>query len=218
MEHARLIRSLRLIATIVGGGIFGLSLGLAIVSVLATQFFNYHILTVDSGSMAPGLKKGDIAIIQPASITKVTAGDIVYVTENSGLPLVHRVAAVDKIVTVARDQQGTVVGQTTDFKLRTKGDANPSPDADEIDYRQFHGSLWFSVPTFGLLTAGDLTPQVLLFGVAGVIALLWASWELARRARSRKPALEPSGDAGAGLPHVQLPVTIESDRSVRGAR
>ncbi len=53
--------------------------------------------------------------------------------------------------------------------------------------------MWFSIPTFGLLATG-VNVQVLLFAVAGVIALAWVSWEASRRFRRTHPA-------ASGAPH-----------------
>ena len=180
-------RRLRILGIGVGGTVFGLLIGLAIAAVLATQFFGYKVLTLNSSSMSPAIEKGDITIIRPASITKVQAGDVVYVTEKSGLPLVHRVAAVNKLITVAHDgNTGKVIGQTTDFSLRTKGDANPSSDADLVTAPNFHGEVWFSIPTYGLFATSGIQPAFLMLGFAALVLLAWIAWEVRRQLKSRR--------------------------------
>ncbi len=48
------------------GIVFGLSLGACIVAILATRFFDYSILTVQSDSMKPALERGDIVVLERA--------------------------------------------------------------------------------------------------------------------------------------------------------
>lgn len=192
---------------VLAGAIFGVALGLASVSVIATQFMGYRLLTVNSESMSPALEKGDIAVIKPADMPEIKEGDIVYVSTAAGLPLVHRVAAVNRIISTLHDgDTGKVLGQSTEFRFRTKGDANATFDADEIKAAQFHGEMWFSIPTFGLLATG-VNVQLLLFTVAGAIALAWVGWEVSHRIRRARP------NAGTGPQGVEL----AGDRQESGA-
>ncbi len=203
MEMGRSRRWLKAAVLVVAGTIFGVTLGLASVSVIATQFMGYHILTVKSQSMSPALEKGDVAVIKPADMPNIKEGDIVYVSTVAGLPLVHRVAAVNRIISTLHDgATGKVLGQNTEFRFRTKGDANATFDADEIQAAQFHGELWFSIPTFGLLATG-VNVQVLLFTVAGLIAITWIAWEVAHRIRRTRPTAVtvPHGADRSGEPN-----------------
>jgi len=189
MTAKQLRRWLKVTAVAVAGVLFGVTLGLAVVSVLATQFFNYHLLTVESTSMVPALKKGDLVVVRPSSITKVHEGDIIYFDAAGNVPTVHRAVAVNRIITTLRDgKTQKIIGQETDFRITTKGDANVAPDAGQVTPANFRGNVWFHLPTFGLLTSTGIQPQVLLFGVAGLIALLWAAWETAHIGRRRRAA------------------------------
>ncbi len=121
----RSMKWLKAAVLVLAGAIFGIALGLACVSVIATQFMGYRLLTVNSESMAPALEKGDIAVIKPADMPDIKEGDIVYVSTAAGLPVVHRVAAINRIISTLHDgETGKVLGQSTEFRFRTKGDAN----------------------------------------------------------------------------------------------
>lgn len=167
--------------SILGGLLFGLALGVAIATVLATQLFGWKVLKVESGSMEPALRVGDIVIIKPAAIGDVRKGDIVYFEDGSQkIPLVHRVVAVQRYTTNLRNAQtGQVVASQTDTVLKTRGDANPVVDSQDTRAQQLKGTVWFHIPNVaGVL---NLPLQVILFAIAGAIGVLWLIWELVQR-------------------------------------
>lgn len=166
------------------GVLLGLSLSAAVFLFFATRFLNWNVVTVETGSMEPRIKVGDIAVSRPVSMDTVKAGDIIYFREpNTGVPFVHRVLGINTITTTARDPQGNFVGQTTEFRYRTKGDANASPDPYEITAAQFGGRVWFTIPTYGLLN-GQVSLQLMLLIAAGVFGVIWVSWEFFAIGRS----------------------------------
>ncbi|MFN0095454.1 MAG: signal peptidase I [Dehalococcoidia bacterium] len=177
----------RVILTAIGGTLFGLALGLAIVAALATRFFNYHILTVESGSMAPTLKKGDIVVIRPNGIDKVKSGDIIYFAEaNTGVPFVHRALGIGTIVLEVHDKDtDAIVGERKQYQITTKGDANAEKDGSTVGIENYRGQYWFRVPTGGIL-GGGVNPSWLLLGLAAIIGVGWAAWEAS--SRRAKPA------------------------------
>ena len=165
---------------------FGLTLGTLLVALLAIQVFGYKIVTVQSYSMEPALSRGDLVIARPVRIEDVKPGQVILFEEGRDVRLLvaHR---VDSVINVTTNVNNTATGEVTTQHsrlLRTKGDANPSPDAEPVDASRLRGRLWFSVPQVGLVLH-RVPLQVLLLGVAAASALAWAGYELRRRGGRR---------------------------------
>ncbi len=176
----RVARGMRLLAVLATGLVFGLSLALAILLVLATQFFGFSILAVQTDSMVPKLHAGDLVVTRPVSLSSIKEQDIILYQDNKDhVQIVHRVVAIHKFVTNFVDTSGKTIGSRTDINLVTKGDANPYADPSETTAQTFKGELWFSIPKLGKTTTMPL--QTFLFGIAGLIAVAWLSWELYHR-------------------------------------
>lgn len=174
----------------IGGLLFGLTLGALVVAAIAVQFLDYKIVRVESGSMAPTLEVGDLVVVKPAGGANVGEGDVVLFRSNVGVPVMHRIIGVSEIVTNVRDQDGELVGRTTEYRFITQGDANPNPDANEVEGEQVEGEVWFTIPAIG--GSDTFTLQFFLLLIAGIIALGWLSYEgyrlLGRREKKKRPA------------------------------
>jgi signal peptidase I len=130
---------------------------------------------VMSGSMAPAIPEGAIAIARPAPVQDLRVGDVVVFTAgaNAILPVIHRISGV-------REQGGTRY-------FTTRGDANPSADASEVS---LPASAWVvrdSLPFAGYLIsfATSRTGVIVLIGIplsllAGLGLLDW--WNKRRSA------------------------------------
>ena len=190
----------------VGGVLFGASLGLALVTLMATTFWNWHILSVASSSMKPAFDKGDIVVVRPITADKVKRGDVIYFTTTGGLPEVHRVVAVDTFVVIAHNTAGKEVGRDTQYRFVTKGDANKTLDAGFTTQDRVHGEVWFHIPTYGLIGSGN-SVTLILFAIAGAIAVLWVVWEIAhlRRRRAGSPG------QGSTTPSSDAPRTVDEE-------
>ena len=92
--------------------------GLALAVSVVPRLFGYGSIVVAGGSMQPTLRVGSLLIAQPIPASEVRVGDVILVREGEqggrALPKIHRV------VWVAREGDRTLV--------RTKGDANQTPD------------------------------------------------------------------------------------------
>jgi signal peptidase I len=174
----------RLAGSLIGGVLFGSLLGLAALTVVATQFFGFRVLTVSSDSMYPALAAGDVIVVKPTAIDTVEVGDIVlFEAGGDSILTVHRVVGRNEIVTNVTSRSTGERTTFTDYRLKTQGDANPAPDGGEVGAAQLQGRLWFS---FRDPLAGAGVPmQAVLFVLAGATGAIWATWELAVRARTR---------------------------------
>ncbi len=116
------------------------SLVLGVVCLLVPKILGAVPLAILSGSMAPTMPAGALAVVRPVDVTHVRIGDVLtYQAEPDDPTLVtHRVIAV------SRDADGGV-------SLILKGDANDAPDDRPVRPEQVQGSVVYAVPYFGRL-------------------------------------------------------------------
>ena len=172
---------------IAGSVTLGLVVGLLFVAALATQFLGYRIATIQSYSMEPSLRRGDLVLVRPTDIKDAEVGDIVMFEEGRNVKILvaHRVDGVFNITTNITD------GQTGDTEaheskvLRTKGDANDQPDSEYVGSDRFQGELLLTVPNVGLI-ADRLPLQKALLFVTALSAVAWTAYEWRRRRRGQE--------------------------------
>lgn len=96
---------------------------------------NYQVKIVQSGSMEPSIDIGSIVIIRPAD--KYREGEVITFKEKKEEPVTHRIVGVQVI-------EGEV-------HFTTKGDANNTPDSQEVPKSEVIGKVLFDVPYLGYL-------------------------------------------------------------------
>lgn len=146
----------------------------------------YAVLT---GSMAPALPPGTLAVVRPVDPEQVGIGTIITFQLASGEPTVvtHRVV-------------GLVRGLDGDLRFRTRGDANTGPDRALVRPVQVHGALWYSVPGLGHVNRymnGDRR-DVLTTVVVGLLlsySLAMLGTDVRSRLRSRRQNPSPEATA-----------------------
>ncbi|KNA12360.1 hypothetical protein SOVF_126540 [Spinacia oleracea] len=88
----------------------------------------YPVVVVVSGSMEPGIQRGDVLFLITVRNRPIRSGDIVvFKIEGKDIPIVHRVIKVHR------------QHDSNTFSLLTKGDANLWDDSDGI---YADGQLW----------------------------------------------------------------------------
>jgi signal peptidase len=169
----------------------GVLSGLVVTGVLmfaaAMQIFGYHVIEVSSGSMEPALRPGDVFVTRPVDIADVRKGDIVLFEQGRGtlIPVAHRVVSVVQIRTNVTDSETGKTVTDVSQVLRTKGDANPTPDSQYVDQSRLLGVLWFRISGVGALF-GSFDVRHGLLVVALGIAVAWGVYEIVRLLRSRR--------------------------------
>jgi len=153
--------------------------------------FASSLAVVYSGSMAPEMPTGALAVMEPVDPTDIKVGDIIAFDppwDASNVTVSHRVIEV-------------VDGETLGF--RTKGDANEDPDFDIVPATSVTGRVTLNVPQLGYLLArvGDYSrsrlgfvffvglPTLLLIGSA-VRDMNFMVSSGKRRERQRKKMME----------------------------
>lgn len=113
-------------------------------------------VVITSGSMEPGVRAGDIVVIEPidATTTALDVGDVIT----------YRQPGLERLVT------HRIHTLAADGTYRTKGDANAQPDSDPLPPDAVEGRARLLVPYAGLAAADPTARMILL---VGVVALLW---------------------------------------------
>ncbi len=164
--HARRVVDIGLVIVGVGAALVLFALAAALTVVPA--FVGGHALTVMSGSMAPALRPGSIAVDRPVDPTILHVGDVITFTsldQVTGAPetVTHRV------VRITDDVSGPL--------FTTKGDANDVTDEQPVRADQIHGRLWYDVPLVGYVR-GALRSRGLLMVAGGIVLLSAGGWLL----------------------------------------
>lgn len=124
--------------------------------VLSAWVTGRSLQVVESGSMAPTIPVGSLAVVAPVRPAEVAVGDVlVFDAEGRGLPTSHRVVAITPATT------------TEGASFTTQGDANATPDAEPVPATAVRGVVTHHVPGLGSwigLLAWPVGP-VLLVGV-----------------------------------------------------
>ncbi len=127
-------------------------------AVLAHQ--GYRAYVVHTGSMAPSYRPGDLVIDRPAA-GQPRVGQVITFRHSSETPdvVTHRVVSI-----------------TATGLIRTKGDANPTPDAWQIPPTMVRGSVLRGIPKAGFVLVFLKQPAGLGALGASVLAmaLLWS--------------------------------------------
>lgn len=176
---ARLLRELAL----TGGAVVG---ALCLLVGLLGATADVRTLVFTSGSMAPAIRTGDLAVTRPVALDRLSPGDVVSVLDARGARVTHRVVGID-------------AGR---HLLVLKGDANAVTDplpypADRAD------RVLVAVPAGGyVLTWLSSPPATLLLG-AYLMFLLSVLWPRRRDpvgpATHRPEGRHRAGSTAAGL-------------------
>lgn len=158
-------------------------------------------VAVATGSMAPGIRPGDVVLLDAADGRPPQPGDVVTYRDDRGRLVTHRVTRL-----------------ADDGSLRTRGDANTAPDPRPVDPGAVVGLGRLLVPAAGLpvIWAGQgRTTHVIGLGLALVAAAAGLVIR-PRRRTSRAPA--PAGLAPGRAPRGPTPATLPPRVSWAGRR
>jgi signal peptidase len=148
--------------------------------VLVILAFVAHITLImfRTGSMAPTIPTGSVAIVQQIPASQVHVGDVVTVDRPGELPVTHRVRAVAD-------------GSTSGERLLTlRGDANAQDDVAPYPVSTVR-IVRFAIPGLAPVIVAFGNPFVLGSITIGVAVLvIWAFWPR-RRAAAEEPAEAP---------------------------
>ncbi len=135
-------------------------LAVAAVMIVIPRVGGATAYTVLTGSMAPGMPAGSLAVVRAVDPATVRQGDVITYQIKSGEPEVvtHRVVGV---------------GHTFGGELRftARGDANNANDPP-IKAEQIRGTLWYQVPLLGYVNSALTGAQRQWLTIAAATGLL----------------------------------------------
>lgn len=105
----------------------------------------YKVFLVQSGSMSPAIKTGDLVVTKPSR--KYQKGDIINFVSSNKFNVTHRIV------------------DTKNNRFTTKGDANKTPDQENVDLSQITGKVLYIIPRFGYFI-------IFVKSLPGLIALI----------------------------------------------
>lgn len=148
-----------------------LSIGgiICIIAVICALVFNITLIMFRTGSMAPTIPPGSLAIVQEKSPAEVRVGDVTTIDRGEGeLPVTHRITAIESL-------GGGL------YSIRMKGDANDSEDPAPYEVTKVRKVLW-SIPKLGFVVAKIQNPKVMaVTTVIMAIFVTWAFWPRRRK-------------------------------------
>lgn len=133
-----------------------------ILLVVAALVLDVTLIMFRTGSMAPTIPAGSVAVVRQVPAADIRVGDVVTVDRDPQLPVTHRVLTVD----------GTGAQRT----ITMQGDANASPDPAPYTVTTVRRVLW-SLPG-GARVIGWFGSPLLLGSIAVAASTLvtWAFW------------------------------------------
>ncbi|OZF32615.1 hypothetical protein [Rhodococcus sp. 14-2483-1-2] len=160
-SRSRLLREIALTVGAVAGVI-------CVMFALAAVFFGITPLIFRSGSMAPAIDTGALALSKTTPVGDIEIGDIVKVTNASGTGITHRVVEIGAV-------------GTDSAQLFLQGDANAEPDAESYVVSEAD-RVFFSVGKLGYAVTWLSGPVAVFIGGIAVGALLMTAFGFRRSA------------------------------------
>ncbi len=150
--------------------------------VVLALVFDISLMMFRTGSMAPAIPAGSVAVVREVPAREVAVGDVITVDRGaSRLPVTHRVTSVEE-------------GQNPGERIITmRGDANDADDPFPYEVTTVRETL-FSVP--GIAPAIVWLGHPLVLGgltLAAGLLVGWAFWPQDRDDRSDRRRAEPVG-------------------------
>ena len=133
---------------------------LIIVSSINGKDFNilgYKAYIVETNSMEPTIKVGDIVIIKKVKVEKLNQGDVITFTQE-GEVITHRITKIDV------EESGT--------KYITKGDNNNTEDTIKVEHEDILGKEILTIPQLGKVM--QLLNNKIILLIIILIILIWA--------------------------------------------
>ena len=161
------------------------SLGLVAVALFGSLFLGYRPIIVVSGSMEPGVSVGDVVLYEPHPLSGIARGTVIAYDDPTvdGGTAIHRVVATDP---------------DTGW-LRTRSDANTTPDSGWVTEDSIKGIGRTLIPYLGLPAAwiqtGRPVPAIALIAFIALAAWV-ARWGWNTR-------FDPWAKVGPGERHLR---------------
>lgn len=155
---------------------------ICIALVILAVVFDISLILFSTGSMAPTIPQGSLAVVREVPAAQTEVGDVVTVDREDDLPITHRVTSAQQLPD----------GLT---QLTMKGDANEAEDPAPYSVTEVREVL-FSIPGLAKPVAALNSPYVLGGITLAVSALVvWALWPRPQKAAPQEA--DPDTESGA---------------------
>lgn len=134
------------------------------VVLVGLRLVGFRTFTVMSGSMEPNYPVGSMLYVRPVDYHTLKVGDVIsYVANDDKVVVTHRIAEI-----VVDENDANV------WRFRTKGDANESPDANLVHYKNVIGTPTIVLPYIGYVARNiQQPPGIYITLVVGTLLLAW---------------------------------------------
>lgn len=121
----------------------------------------YNTFIMYSGSMAPTLDAGSVAVAREVETERLVIGDIIAYDPEGGPPTDSRIPLIHRVMKIDRSGDNTV--------FTMKGDANELPDPQKVIFPDTAYRIAFGVPYLGYIYSiysATWLPYLLIIGMA----------------------------------------------------
>ena len=134
------------------------------IGLVGLRLAGFRTFTVMSGSMEPDYPVGSLLYVQPVDYRNLKVGDVIsFVANDDKVVVTHRIAEI-----VPDENDASVL------RFRTKGDANESPDANLVHYKNVIGTPMVVLPYIGYVAHNiQQPPGIYITLVVGTLLLAW---------------------------------------------
>jgi signal peptidase len=153
---------------------------------IAGLVFGVRPVIFTSGSMAPSIGTGALAVTAPVAAEDIRTGDVITVPRGKdGVLVTHRVTEVER-------------GEYGRWLLRLQGDANPAPDAETYDVTAGAARVIWHAEGWGRVLA-SLDSMWIAGAVIALVAIaVWPARRPKRGAALTSTAPGPTDPVAAG--------------------
>ena len=134
------------------------------IGLVGLRLAGFRTFTVLSGSMEPKYPVGSLLYVQPVDYRNLKVGDVISFVAND-----DKVVVTHRITEIVPDENDVSV-----LRFRTKGDANESPDANLVHYKNVIGTPMIVLPYIGYVAHNiQQPPGIYITLVVGTLLLAW---------------------------------------------
>jgi signal peptidase len=139
---------------------------ICIIAVVAAVGFHVTLIMFKTGSMAPTIPSGSLALVHEIPSVEAKVGDVVTIDRSGLLPITHRITSIAPVPGAPAEMR----------KITMRGDANAADDASPYVTSHVRVVLG-SLPGLAYVIVGLANPLV-LGGITFLVGALvtWAFW------------------------------------------
>ncbi len=134
------------------------------VVLVGMKIAGFKAFTVMSGSMTPEYPVGALIYVKPVDYYSLKEGDVIsFVAGDDNTVVTHRIVGIEV------DKNDSSV-----WRFKTKGDANETPDAKLVHYKNVIGTPVIVAPVIGYIVHNvQQPPGIYITLVVGTLLLAW---------------------------------------------